>query len=225
MPHTPLQTRVPVDLDLRVWGMGADGRPFSQHARARNISFGGAMLSDIERDLKIGDTIGVQSGSKKARCKVVWSANTQSAQKIKVGVQLLKEQDCPWSSLLPKTDGFVPSVAKGQRRWERHKISMVVTLHSDQSPLPVRVTATDLSASGCYIETLAPFQIGTSLIAELCFAGQTLTTRTFVRSCDPQVGMGVEFIGLHAEEQQRFQQYLQAINPWACSIEKPKFTH
>lgn len=183
------------------------------------------MLSDIERDLKIGDTIGVQSGTRKARCRVVWSANTQSAQKIKVGVQLLKEQDCPWSSLLPKTDGFVPSIAKGQRRWERHKISMVVTLHSDQSPIPLRVTATDLSASGCYIETLSPFQIGTSLIAELRFGVQTLTTRTFVRSCDPQVGMGVEFIGLHAEEQQRFQQYLQAMNPWACSIEKPKFTH
>src|ERR1700758_2287572 len=142
------QTRVPVDFDLRVGGMSADGRVFSQHARARNISTGGALLSDIERDLKIGDTIGVQSGEKKARCKVVWSANSQSAQKIKVGVQLLKEQDCPWSSLLPKTDGFVPSVAKGQRRWERHKISMVVTLHSDQSPVPFRVTATDLSARG-----------------------------------------------------------------------------
>ncbi len=225
MAQTQLHTRVPVDLDLRVWGMGADGRPFSQHARARNISTGGALLSDIERDLKIGDTIGVQSGAKKARCKVVWSANTQSAQKIKVGVQLLSEQDCPWSSLLPKTDGFVPAVAKGQRRWERHKISLVVTLHSDRSPVPLRVTATDLSASGCYIETLSPFPVGTSLIAELRFAGDVVTTRTFVRTCDPQVGMGVEFIGLHTEEQQRFQQYLRAMNPWACSIDKPNLTH
>ena len=225
MAQTQLQTRIPVDLDLRVWGMGADGRPFSQHARARNISIGGALLSDIERDLKIGDTIGVQSGSRKARCKVVWSANTQSAQKIKVGVQLLREQECPWSSLLPKTDGFVPAVAKGQRRWERHKISMLVTLHNERSPVPLRVTATDLSASGCYVETLSPFPIGTSLIAEICFAGRTMTTRTFVRTCDPQVGMGVEFIGLHSEEQQRFQQYLQAMNPWACSIEKPGLAH
>ena len=102
---------------------------------------------------------------------------------------------------------------------------MVVTLHSERSSVPLRVTATDLSASGCYVETLSPFPIGTSLIAELCFGGQTLTTRTFVRTSDPQVGMGVEFIGLHLEEQQRFQQYLQAMNPWACSIDKPGLTH
>src|SRR3954453_4349933 len=91
IPPTPPPARIPVDLDLRVWGMGADGRPFSQHARARNISTGGALLSDIDRDLRIGDTIGVQSGDRKARCKVVWSTNTLSIQKIKVGVQLLSE--------------------------------------------------------------------------------------------------------------------------------------
>jgi hypothetical protein len=101
IPPTPPPPRVPVDLDLRVWGLGADGRPFSQHARARNISQGGALLSDIERDLKIGDTIAVQNGDKKARCKVVWLTNTRSAQKIKVGVQLLKDQECPWATLLP----------------------------------------------------------------------------------------------------------------------------
>ena len=59
------EERVPVDLDMRVWGMGADGRPFSQHARAHNISAGGALLCAIEHDLKLGDTIGVQAGERK----------------------------------------------------------------------------------------------------------------------------------------------------------------
>jgi hypothetical protein len=65
------EARVPIDLELRVWGMGADGRVFSQPARTGNVSIGGALLSGIEHDLKIGDTIGVQHGEKKARCKVV----------------------------------------------------------------------------------------------------------------------------------------------------------
>jgi len=65
------EERAPVDLDMRVWGMGADGRAFSQRARARNISAGGALLCGIEHELKIGDTIGVKAGEKKARCKVV----------------------------------------------------------------------------------------------------------------------------------------------------------
>lgn len=213
------QPRVPVDLDLRVWGMGADGRPFSQHARARNISTGGALLSDIERDLRIGDTIGVQSGNHKARCKVVWSTNTLSIQKIRVGVQLLSAQECPWSSLLPHSERATPVKARNQRRWDRHKISLLITLRHDASPMPLRVTATDVSASGCYVETLSPFQIGTSLSAEWSIGTQKIVARSYVRSCDPQVGMGIEFMGLTQEESQRFQGYLQAKNPWACSIE------
>ena len=43
------EMRTPVDLGLRVWGMAADGGVFSQTARARNISGGGALLSGIER--------------------------------------------------------------------------------------------------------------------------------------------------------------------------------
>jgi hypothetical protein len=31
--------------------------------------------------------------------------------------------------------------------------------------------------------------------------------------------MGIEFMGLTAEQQQQFQQYLRAKNPFACSIE------
>src|SRR6201997_3927372 len=144
------QTRVPVDFDLRVGGMSADGRVFSQHARARNISTGGALLSDIERDLKIGDTIGVQGGEKKARCKVVWSANTRSAQKIQVGVQLLSKLECPWIALLPKIDWDSRGTAPGRRRWDRHKISILIALHDERTSVPTRVTATDISGSGCY---------------------------------------------------------------------------
>ncbi len=220
MSMTQPQMRVPVDLDLRVWGMTADGHAFSQHARARNVSAGGALLCNLDRDLKIGDTIGVQSGAKKARCKVVWSANTQSADKIQVGVQLLNQQDCPWSSMLPGA-GTV-TISRKQRRWDRHKIPVQITLRTEWSNIPIRVTATDISAGGCYVETISPFPIGTSFSTDFAFGVEKLTTRTIVRTCDPQVGMGIEFVGLKQEEQQRFQNYLRAIDPYACSIEPAK---
>jgi hypothetical protein len=127
--------------------------------------------------------------------------------------------------LLPQT-GDKPSIStQKRRRWDRHKISVLITLRHDHSPLPLRVTATDISASGCYVETLSPFQIGTSLTAEWSFGSQKVMTRTFVRSCDPQVGMGIEFMGLRPEEAQGFQAYLQAMNPWACSIEQTRKPH
>ena len=104
------EERVSVDLEIRVWGLGADGRVFSQRARAHNISAAGALLCGIERDLKIGDTIGVRSGEKKARCKVVWMMNTQSVQKIQVGVQLVSTLECPWATLLPRSELDEPTV-------------------------------------------------------------------------------------------------------------------
>jgi len=159
------EERVPVDLDIRVWGMAADGRGFSQHARAQNISASGARLCQIEHDLKIGDIIGVQAGEKKTRCKVVWAKNTGSIQKIQVGVQLLSRVECPWTTFLLKMDQPSPQSARGRRRWARHKIAFPITLQDERTV--VRVTATDISGSGCYVEMLSPFLVGTALDAEL----------------------------------------------------------
>jgi hypothetical protein len=213
------EERVPVNLDMRVWGMGADGRAFSQHARANNISAAGALLCEIEHDLKIGDTIGVQAGDKKARCKVVWATNTRSVRKIQVGVQLLSQQECPWIDWLPKTDRDAPPAAPGRRRWGRHKIAVLIALRDERTSIPTRVTATDISGNGCYVEMLSPFPIGTGLAAELWIGMERITTRALVRTSDPRVGMGIEFVGLKTEDQRRFQDHLQAIDPFSCSIE------
>ena len=213
------EQRVPVDLDMRVWGIGADGRAFSQHARAHNISAGGALLCGIEHDLKIGDTIGVQAGEKKTRCKVVWAKNTRSVQKIRVGVQLVSKLECPWTALLSRSEGDTPTVAPGRRRWGRHKINFLIALYDEHMSVPTRVTATDISGSGCYVETLSPFPIGTGLVAELWIGLERVMTRALVRTSDPRVGMGIEFVGLKTEDQRRFQDYLQAKDPFSCSIE------
>ena len=212
------EMRTPVDLDLRVWGMAADGRVFSQAARARNVSVGGALLSGIEHDLKIGDTIGVQCGEQKARCKVVWTINTKSVEGIRAGVQLLSKHECPWTALLPKPEDAAFG-SPSRRRWERHKISVVIALRGEGATMPMRVTATDISASGCYVETILPSPIGTGLNADLWIAEEKIATRVLVRTSDPGVGMGIEFVGLKPEDQQRFQDYLKAVNPWAHSIE------
>ena len=60
MAKPPTEPRVTVDLPVRIWGMSAEGRPFSQQARAQNISSEGALLTGVESELKVGDVIGVQ---------------------------------------------------------------------------------------------------------------------------------------------------------------------
>lgn len=171
----------------------------------------------IERELAIGDTIGVQVGQKKTRCKVVWVRNTGPIDKIQAGVQLLNKPDCPWTFFLPEPDRQEPATLPGRRRWARHKIAFPITVRDEQTP--VRVTASDISGSGCYIEMLSPFPVGTSLVAEFWIGAERISPRALVRTCDPRVGMGIEFIGMKPAEQQRFQNHLQAIDPFNCSIE------
>jgi len=101
----------------------------------------------------------------------------------------------------------------------RHKIAVLIALRDERTSVPTRVTATDISGNGCYVETLSPFPIGTGLGVELWIGMERVTTRALVRTSDPRVGMGIEFVGLKTESQQRFQEHLQAMDPFSCSIE------
>src|SRR5690242_10920829 len=129
--HRP-DPRVQTDLTVRIWGMGANGRPFNQNAHARNISSSGALLSGIEQELKVGDVIGVQYADRKCRCKVVWVMDTGGMQRTQAGIQLVADQDCPWKLELPP--GY-EEAAKGphnRRRYARHRISFPVQVRDER---------------------------------------------------------------------------------------------
>jgi PilZ domain len=216
MTESRPEMRVPTDLKLRVWGVGADGRGFSQQAQARNISNNGALLCGLEHDLKVGEMIGLQHGEKKVRCQIVWVSNTGSVQRIRAGVKLLSGMGCPWTAELQAGD--YASTNQNIRRWNRHKISLPVELSGKDTKTPIRVNATDISASGCYVEIGVPFPVGTTLSASLWIASDKLTSTSIVRSSDLGVGMGIEFMGLSSIQQQRVQGYLESLDPWASSL-------
>ena len=104
------EPRLHVELPIRVFGMGADGRPFLNQAQARNISHRGAKISGLEAHLKAGDVIAVQVGDIKARCKVIWVVDAGPAQRIEIGVNLIEGQPCPWEKELQQT-GQAPDPA------------------------------------------------------------------------------------------------------------------
>src|SRR6202163_3024384 len=93
--------RATLDLKVRVWGMGANNQAFFQNAIAQNISATGACIYGIEPELNVGDVIGVQYETRKARCKVIWVVDAGALKKTQVGVQLVVDQDCPWAAVLP----------------------------------------------------------------------------------------------------------------------------
>lgn len=218
--------RTTLDLKVKVWGMGANGQPFFQNAMAQNISATGACLYGIEPELKVGDVIGVQYEGKKARCKVIWVVDAGALKKTQVGVQLVLEQDCPWAAALPtgmQAEERTTARQDNRRKFARHKISYPVELRDERVNTPLRVNATDISGNGCYVETVMPLPVATSLRVDLWIEDERLTPSAIVRTRDPGVGMGIEFTGLTEDQKKRFQTHLEKLDPGSISL-GPKTT-
>jgi len=207
------EPRLSVDLPVRIWGMSADGRPFSQRARAQNISSEGALISGVESELKVGDMIGVQCEEKKTRCTVIWVVNTGPVKKNQVGVKLVADQESPWKNYLPLDGATVTIADSNRRRWHRHKISLPIELRDERVNAPLRINASDVSGNGCYVESMMPLPLGTVLRVDFWLDAEHLNITAVVRTCDPGVGNGIEFTGMPADTKARMQAYLDAIDP------------
>jgi hypothetical protein len=207
--------RATLELRIRVWGMGSNNQPFHQNATAQNASLTGACISGLEQELKVGDVIGVQYETRKARCKVIWVMEAGGAKRVQVGVQLVVDQECPWISQLPvemRSNAPVPS-ADNRRRFQRHKNSFPLEFRDERNNTPMRVNATDISGNGCYVETVMPLAVTTVLKLDLWIDQERLSATATIRTCDPGVGMGIEFTGLPEDAKKRFQAYLDKLDP------------
>jgi len=223
MPEQHIEPRLTVDLPVRVWGMSADGRAFSQHARAQNISSEGALLSGLDNELKVGDVVGIQCGDKKARCTVIWALNAGAIKKNQVGIKLLADQESPWKNYLP-LDGATVTISRSpsnRRRFYRHKIKLPIEIRDERVKAPTRINATDVSGNGCYVETMLPLPVGTVLRVDFWLDSEHVNVTAVVRTCDPGVGNGIEFTGMTPDKRERMQAYLDAIDP-QMGVSAPK---
>jgi hypothetical protein len=213
-----LEPRLDVELPIRVFGMGADGRAFMHKAQARNISHHGAKLSGLETQLKPGDVIGIQMGDTKARCKVIWVVDAGQTQKISVGVNLVEGQPCPWEKEMQQTpQASAPSerVApsdEDKRKFPRRRVPFPIEIRDqDGVGSHMNTKAADISARGCYVETMLPLPAGKLLNITFWLDSERISTPAVIRSCDGGVGMGIEFTGLDEKTRERLQQRIDAM--------------
>lgn len=198
--------------------MAADGCPFSQNVHARNVSAYGAKLSGLEKELNPGDIIGVQLGGKKARCKVIWAANTGREQKIEVGVALLEGQPSPWQTetearrvaSAPISAGA--TAPKEKRKFSRQRVPFPIEIRDEQSAgTHMQTNTADIGGGGCYIETRLPLPVGKVLTIIFWLNSAKIQTTGIVRTCDGGVGMGIEFTGLAEATKIHLQEVLEAM--------------
>ena len=89
--------RVETALPVRVWGLDAQFRPFTELARVGNISNTGAVLHGINRKLRAGEVLEMQYSGEKIQVRVVWSGKLGSPEEGMVGVQHVQSKSHIWN--------------------------------------------------------------------------------------------------------------------------------
>ena len=96
-----------------------------------------------------------------------------------------------------------------RRGCTRVKVSVPVELCIEGSEFPIRGATSDISLSGCYMETIFPVAVGTTLELKLQVDG-TLLFLARVVTCDPQVGNGMQFTRMLSEDVEELRAFLEA---------------
>jgi len=92
----------------------------------------------------------------------------------------------------------------------RLKVRVPVEIYTEGSTAPLRGATSDLSLSGCYIESIFPFPVGTQLELKLQLEGTLLVAATVVTS-DPQVGNGIHFSRMLPEDIEELRAFLENV--------------
>ena len=79
--------RISVELPVKIWGMDANARPFTQPASVRTISGRGATLQGVDAHLKPGDVVDLQYQGSKAQFRIVWLGKHGTEMQGEVGVE------------------------------------------------------------------------------------------------------------------------------------------
>ena len=95
------------------------------------------------------------------------------------------------------------------RRALRIKVKAPVELHVPGNDVPLRCATSDLSETGCYIESIFPFPVATVFEMSLEINGTILAVGTVVTR-DPQVGNGIKFTKMLPEDQEQLRNYVEA---------------
>lgn len=96
-----------------------------------------------------------------------------------------------------------------RRRYSRLKLRVPVEMFVEGGDSPIRGATSDLSLSGCYIESIFPFPVGTNLELKLQIDGTLIVLGT-VATCDPQVGNGIHFSKMLPEDTEELRVFLDA---------------
>jgi len=229
-----LEPRVDISLDVKVWGMDLSGKPFVQHARTVNASSVGARLIGIDC-VREGEVISLQHENQKARCKVIW-VGRDAAKSRQIGIQVVEPdkrlfgaklkapavQTTQSASRFTGFAGAAPAVQQARRTMpeptgtrraqQRFHCTGGIEMRRNESAPPVFGNLSDLSLTGCYVETVSTLPVGSEILFMLRIRESVVRGRAQVKTSNHAVGLGLIFTQLSREDQGKLEYILSVLS-------------
>jgi hypothetical protein len=229
-----LEPRVDISLDVKVWGMDVYGKPFVQHARTVNASSVGARLIGIDC-VREGEVISLQHENQKARCKVVW-VGRDAAKSRQIGIQVVEPDKklfgaklkSPAVQTTQSVSGFsgfagtaqvaqqarrsMPEPTGTRRAQQRFHCTGGVEMRRNEGAPPVFGNLSDLSLTGCYVETVSTLPVGSEILFMLRVRESVVRGRAQVKTSHHAVGLGLVFTQLGKDDQAKLEYILSLLS-------------
>src|ERR1700687_5845219 len=198
------ETRLPVSLDVRIFGIDTNGKAFHQPATTLDISASGTRVTGLTAPLNKGDIVGLQSSGAKSRFRVTW-VRVNPDGTFAVGLQCKEKDGCPWRETMQQKK------ESGQRIEERIPCEGTATLRSASIPTPIWGTLRDVSSRGCYVHCANVAPEGDILSGQFLINGVQINGVAEVRYSVPAFGMGLLWCDLGYEGQEKLKGILRLL--------------
>jgi hypothetical protein len=105
---------------------------------------------------------------------------------------------------------MAPDGVQERRRFPRVKSAVALELRYPGAVAPLRATTSEVSLSGCYIETMFTLDVGTPLEIVMWLDGQKLSGKGVVATKYPQVGNGIDIKEMETEDRVKLDAFLKS---------------
>lgn len=100
------------------------------------------------------------------------------------------------------------AVVRERRRWARYALTAATQVTELNTMARIEGRCTDLSAGGCYVDTLNPFPTGSMVQVEVTQAERRFTSQACVAFSQLGMGMGLAFMEMEAAERENLHAWL-----------------
>jgi hypothetical protein len=206
------EPRMPARLQVRMAGTDASGRALLQMVATLNISRQGALLEGVQGTFKPGEIISVSYKNNKARFRVIWAGDSSTDKAGQIALQSIDPVKCIWdvASLPPIAADTYTAQAKERRQHQRVPCKLGAELYTQGSEALVRVTVTNISVGGCFVEmhTLPPDEGRVRIIVWANDA--KLNLQGLIASRRPGFGLSIKFMEMTEEVRLQLQRFVHS---------------